>query len=207
MGTDDVQPTKVASKKSAIVMGGFATLAVGVLIGMIAMKYAGHVPTAAAATKGPSTASPIAATTDTNSTGSAAWNPFQDLWDTQLRMDQMFDQMTTRFRGEPRFSLFQDSPGYSLSLHVQDLKDHFEVRAFLPNAKASDVNVNLVGKQTLKVEVSNKTTEAPAQKSGNGTITEWGQYSQTIQLPSPVKSEQMKIDNQNHELLITLPKA
>ena len=55
-------------------------------------------------------------------------------------------------------SFFADSPGYSLSLHVQDLKDHYEVRAYLPDAKSSDVNVSLLDKQTLKVEVGNKST-------------------------------------------------
>ena len=125
----------------------------------------------------------------------------------QLHVDQMFDRMTTQFRLEPRLSLFSDNPGYSLSLRVQDLKDHYEVRAYLPNAKASDVNVRLLDKQTLKVEVSNKSSETSKQKNANGTITEWGQYAQIIQLPAPVKSEQMKIDQPHHELLITLPKA
>ena len=38
-------------------------------------------------------------------------------------------------------------------------------------------------------------------------MTEWGQYEQTIQLPVPVKTGQMKIERKDHELLITLPKA
>jgi HSP20 family molecular chaperone IbpA len=88
-------------------------------------------------------------------------------------------------------------------MHVQDLKDHYEVRAYLPDAKASDVKVSLIDKQTLKVEVTNTETANPK----NATVTEWGQYAEIIQLPSPVKNEQMKVDNQSHQLLITLPKA
>jgi HSP20 family molecular chaperone IbpA len=135
------------------------------------------------------------------------WNPFQELRNIQLQMDQMVNQMTTQFRMEPRLSVFTDTPGYSLSLHVRDLKDHYEVRAFLPDAKSSDVNVSLLDKQTLKVEVSNKSTETSNQKNANRSITEWGQYAQIIPLPAPVKGEQMKLDRPNHELLITLPKA
>lgn len=55
--------------------------------------------------------------------------------------------------------------------------------------------------------ITNKSTE-PAKQNGAGTqVTQWGEYAQTIQLPAAVKTEQMKIDHQKHELLITLPKA
>jgi HSP20 family molecular chaperone IbpA len=115
--------------------------------------------------------------------------------------------MSAQFRTEPRLNFFKENPGYSFSLNVQDLKDRFEVRAFLPNAKASDVNVSLQNNQTLKVEVSNKNTETSNQTNNVASVTEWGQYEQTIQLPAPVKADQLKIDRQGHELLITLPKA
>ena len=207
MDTENAKTTKFVSRKSTLIVAGVVTLAAGVLIGIGAMKYGGGISTAEAATSVPSNRSPIATTSGSNAAKSAAWNPFQEIDDMQLHMDRMFDQMTARFQGQPQLSLFQQNPGYSLSLRVRDMKDHFEVRAFLPNAKASDVKVSLVGKQTLKVAVSNETTKAADQKNVKGTITEWGQYAQTIELPSPVKTEQMKIDNQNHELLITLPKA
>ena len=125
----------------------------------------------------------------------------------QLRVDQLFNRMTDQFRLEPSLSLFKEQPGYSLSLRVQDLKDRYEVHAYLPNAKASDVSASLLDKQTLKVEVDNKTTKASNQKGGNEQVTQWGQYAQIIQLPSPVKSEAMKIDQANHEMIVTLPKA
>ena len=125
----------------------------------------------------------------------------------QFSMDRLFDHMTDQFRLEPRLSWFKDNPGYSLSLRVQDLKDHYEVRAYLPNAKASDVSASLLDKQTLKVEVANKTSETAKTKAANEQITQWGQYAQIIQLPAPVKSEQMKIDQAKHELIVTLPKA
>ena len=125
----------------------------------------------------------------------------------QLRMDRMFNRMTDQFRLEPSLSLFKEQPGYSLSLRVQDLKDRYEVRAYLPNAKASDVSASLLDKQTLKVEVDHKTTEVTKAKGENGQVTQWGEYAQIIQLPAPVKSEAMKIDQANHELIVTLPKA
>jgi len=165
------------------------------------------IPIAAAATKSTKNLPPTAVAPGKPSAGAAGWNPFQELRNMQLQMDQMVNSMTTEFRTEPRLSFFTDTPGYSLSLRVRDLKDYYEVRAFLPDAKSSDVNVSLLDKQTLKVEVSNKSTETSKQKSANGNVTKWGQYAQIISLPAPVKGEQMKIDRPNHELFITLPKA
>ncbi len=204
MSDDTVQTTKNTNKKSTTGIVGVTTLVVGVLIGLAAMKYTGGKSSAMAATP---TAKPAAVSPRLHKADSAVWNPFQQIRDMQLRMDQMFDQMSNQFHAEPKLSLFSDSPGYSLSLHVQDLKDHFQVRAYLPDAKASDVKVSLLNKKTLKVDVSNKSSEVSTRKNATADVTEWGQYSQIIQLPAAVKSEQMKVDNQNHELLITLPKA
>ncbi len=202
MSTDNAQANKTANKKSAIV--GITTLVAGVLIGLTAMKYVAGKSTAMAATKSPKAS---AADPGPKHEGPVEWNPFQEIRNMQLHMDQMFDAMTAQFRMEPRLDFFSENPGYSLSLHVQDLKDRFEVRAYLPDAKASDVNVSLPNSQTLKVEVSNENTETTGPKNAGTQVTEWGQYSQTIQLPKAVKTEKMKIAHQNHELLITLPKA
>ena len=207
MDTDASKTTATATKKSTLAIGAAAILAIGVLLGLAVTRYTAGIPVAAAATKSQKNLSPTAAAPGHPSAAVVEWNPFQELRDMQLQMDQMVNQITTRFRQEPRLSFFADSPGYSLSLHVQDLKDHYEVHAYLPDAKSSDVNVSLLDKQTLKVEVGNKSTATSKQKNANESVTQWGQYAQIIQLPAPVKSEQMKIDRPNHELLITLPKA
>ena len=125
----------------------------------------------------------------------------------QDRMDEMFNRMSEQFRMEPGFHGFHQSPGYSLSLDVRDLKDHFEVQAFLPDTKLSDVKVSLENDQTLKVEVSNREKETSGQTNAATRVAEWGQYEQVVQLPSPVKAGGMKVMRKDHELLITLPKA
>jgi HSP20 family molecular chaperone IbpA len=192
-----------------LAIGSVALLALGVLVGIVATKYVAGIPVARAATNtttkvAPPSMVPPAAQNDVTA---MPWNPFQDLRDMQLRVDRMFDDMTSQFRMQPSLSLFANSPAYSLSLHVQDLKDHYEVRAYLPDAKASDVKVTLLDKQTLKVEVANDATEAVTRKGANEQVNQWGQYAQIIRLPKPVKSEQMRIDQPTHEVIVTLPKA
>ena len=193
-------------RKPTIAIAGVAVLALGILLGIGATKYVAGIPFAAAATKTHKLLSSSAAAPAQASPSPTQWNPFQEIRDMQLQMDRMFDQMNSDFRLQPRLGTFVDSPGYSLSLRLRDMKDHYEVRAYLPNAKASDVKVSLLDKQTLKVEVSNSSQTANA-KGASTNVSEWGQYAQLITLPSPVKSEQMTIDQPKHELLVTLPKA
>jgi HSP20 family molecular chaperone IbpA len=200
---------KVDLRRSTVILAGVAILAGGILVGIHATKYVAGIPPANAATQHPAkvaVAPAVSARPLANET--REWNPFQDIRDMQLQMDRMFDQMTTRFRLSPSLSRFVDRPGYSLSLNLRDMKDHYEVRASLPGGKAPDVKVSLLDKQTLKVDVSNSSTQASGAKGDTDvTVSEWGQYSQIIHLPSPVKSERMAIDQPNHGLVVTLPKV
>jgi len=198
-----------AKTRSRLILGGAAVLVAGMFLGFLATRYgAGEATAAAAAATKAAKAWPAAkASAQTHADNATAWNPFQEIRDMQLQMDQMFNQMTTQFRTEPSLNVFADSPGYSLTLRVRDMKDHYEVRAYLPNAEASNVKTSLLDKQTLKVEVSNQTSEVAKQKGAKETVSEWGQYAQIIHLPGPVKNEDVRIDQANHQLTITLPKA
>lgn len=158
------------------------------------------------ASKTANTASePLTVATSGQSSASQTWDPFQQICTMQMEMDKMFSQMSAQFRSEPRFSNLAENPAFSLSLNVEDLKDRIVVHAFLPDAKASDVNVKL-DKQTLKVDVGSQQAQTSEQKNEATRVAEWGQYEQVIQLPSPVKASQMKVDRKDHELIITLPK-
>ena len=134
-----------------------------------------------------------------------SWDPFREMRSLQAEMDEMFRRSISRFRQSPRMNIFADDAGYSLSLDVRELKDRYEVRAFLPDAKAADTKVNLQGNR-LKVEVMHQQT-AKGNKNEPDTVTEWGCYTQTVDLAGNLKSEQMKVERKDHELLITIPKA
>jgi len=125
----------------------------------------------------------------------------------QARMDKMLDQMSAQFRSGPQFAGFPESSAYSLSLNVQDLKNRYVVRAFLPETKVSDVNVTLKNDRTLQVSANNRQSQMSERNNEATSVSESGEYEQLIQLPSPVKPNEMKIVRNEHELLITLPKA
>jgi HSP20 family molecular chaperone IbpA len=190
------------SNKRMIITGLVALIVGGIVgAGVVELKASGSSKTVKA------TGDQVSASNGVNLGVTAdAWDPFQQIRAMQMQMDKMFGEMSDQFHTEPQFSGLSDNPGYSLSLNVEELKDRYVVHALLPDTKVSDVNVKLEN-QTLKVEVSNKQSQSTNKKTESTSMTEWGQYEQMIQLPGPVKSDQMKIERKDHELLITLPKA
>ena len=139
--------------------------------------------------------------------GANSWDPFQEIQRMQSQMDQSFNQMFEQFRMQPQFDFLQANPNYSTSINVENLKDRYVVHAFLPDAKTSDVHVTLNNGQTLTVEVNSRQGEKSNQTNALSQVSEWGQYEQTVQLPTPVKQNQMTVKHDGHDLLITIPKA
>ncbi len=107
----------------------------------------------------------------------------------------------------PGATVFRPDAGYSSSFDLHDRKDHFELRAYLPDAKASDVNVRIDNDQTLHVGVTQRKQQTKSTSGGSASLTELGHYEQVVTLPEPVKSSEMKIDRHGHEIVITIPKA
>ena len=134
------------------------------------------------------------------------WDPFQEIQRMQAQMDQSFNDMFEQFRMQPQF-IQPLNPNYSSSINVEDLKDRYVVRAYLPDAKASDVHVTLNDGRTLKVEVNSRQSEKSSQTNSVSQVSEWGQYEQTVQLPTPVNPNQMTVKHDGHDLIITIPKT
>jgi len=194
------------NRTTTTVIIGLGTLGAGVLLGAAAVGT-GALPNIMPKAQPAADQTPPTASSNPKTAGTEAWNPFQEMRDMQAQIDQSFDKVVGRIRSDPQFSGYQDYPGYSLSLDVRDLKDRYEVQADLPDAKASDVHVSLKNGQTLNVEVSSKETQNIDQKNATTSMMELGQYDQTIQLPTPVKADQMKVHREGHELIVTIPKA
>ncbi len=195
---------------------GMVTLLLGVLIGVAADKVAGRspvpVPASGGHTTNVATVSPNLITTNLLlpdpffADPFDNWDPFREMRNMQAQMDEMFQRSIARFHMDPQMDLFKDDAGYSSSLDVRELKDRYEVRAFLPDAKDSDTKVNLQGNR-LDVEVTHKQTEQQQNTNSLASTTEWGRYTQTVELAGKLNSEQMKVERKDHELLITIPKG
>ena len=84
----------------------------------------------------------------------------------QEEIDRAIRRATEQFRTGPSASVFRPDTGYSSSFDLRDRKDHFEVRAYLPDAEASDVSVKIDDEKTLHVSIGHRNQET---KKNNGS--------------------------------------
>jgi HSP20 family molecular chaperone IbpA len=114
---------------------------------------------------------------------------------------------TDQFEFGSGATIFRPDAGYSSSFDLRDRKDHYELRAYLLDVKASDVNVRIDNDRTLHVSVKQRKHEKSDTTNGSASFSELGEYEQVVTLPEPVKSSEMKIDRRGHEMVITIPKS
>ena len=192
---------------------GLITLILGILLGVAAEKYAGRRSVSTRSTQAAYAAKSSVGKTvpglpadplDNNAFDS--WDPFREMRDLRADMDEMFRRSIARFRVNPQVNFFNDDSGYSLSLDLRELKDRYEVRAHLPDAKTSETNVKLEGNR-LEVEVTHRQTGNQPGRNATAAVAEYGRYTQAVELAGALKSDQMKVEHNNDELLITVPKA
>jgi HSP20 family molecular chaperone IbpA len=135
------------------------------------------------------------------------WDPFREIEQMQEEINRTIRRATERFQLGPSATLFGPDAGYSSSFGLRDRKDHFELRAYLPDVEASDVSVKVDDDRVLHLSVGQKKQETKKENGGESRVTELGHYEQVVTLPEPVKGSEMKIDREGHELIVTIPKA
>ena len=200
---------KATFRKPAVL--GLVMLLVGLSLGVAGEKYLGRGavgdPTQPGNARSAAGATPPFPAPDTLFPGADdPWDPFREMRDLQAEMDKMLQQSLARFQASPLMDPFKNDSGYSLSLDVRELEDRYEVRAYLPDAKASDANVKLEGNR-LEVAVTHHPMAGQPNAHSPVETEAWGQYTQEVELAGKLNAGQMKVDHQNHELRITIPKA
>ena len=205
---------KAGKVSTPVIVVGVMMLVLGVVIGAGAGKLVGRGPLLASGNP------PAKGATGPSSGGNAQrqapdpffsdpndpWDPFREMRSLQAEMSEMFRQSIARFHTSPLMEPFKDAAGYSLSLDVRELKDCYEVKAFLPDAKASEANVKLEGNR-LEVTVTNRQPGDGGSPNAPSMGTEWGRYTQVVELAGNLRGEKMKVEQKDHELVITIPKA
>jgi HSP20 family molecular chaperone IbpA len=196
-------------KKTTLV--GIATLVVGLALGVgigvwgIGTTRANSAPTK---TSEQTTSKPLAKSEPRESgVFRDDWDPFREMQQMHEEIDRTIRRATERFQLGPSASFFRPDAGYSSSFDLRDKKDHFELRAYLPDVEASDVSVKIDDDHVLHVSVGQKKQETKKENGAEAHVTQLGHYEQVVTLPEPVKGSEMKIDRNGHELIITIPKA
>jgi|GEM_PF-2655341 len=135
-----------------------------------------------------------------------------DTWEQDMltRMEKMQKDMDRAFEGASK-DLHLNSPGlfdkpeFGSSIDLQDEKDHYLVRAYLPGRDTKDVDVKIEG-QTLKISAKAETKNRSESKAGVEESFNLSSYAQVLTLPGPVNGNQMKIDRKEGLLVINIPK-
>ena len=197
---DTVKRTMTAVRIATAILG----LAVGLGIGAWAIKTS-HASDASASTS--NTPANSQNHNSNSATRTEQWDPFQEMERMQEEIDRAIRNATEQFRLGPSATTFRPDAGYSSQFNLRDRKDHFELRAYLPDAEASDVNVKIDNDTTLRISVVHKRHEMKKENALEASVTELGQYEQIITLPEAVRSPEMKIERKGHEVIITIPKA
>lgn len=135
------------------------------------------------------------------------FDPFPEMQRMQEEIDRAIRRATEQFRFGSNAAWLSTDAGYSSSFDLRDRNDHFELRAYLPDAQAADVKVTTEGDRTVRVRVSHRAQQKNEQNGSDVTWSELGQSEQVVTLPEPVRVNEMKMDRKDHEVVITIPKA
>jgi HSP20 family molecular chaperone IbpA len=135
------------------------------------------------------------------------WDPWAamhaDMMRMQARMDRMFGDASQGFPGMPRGAF---KTGGRLTVAEQD--GNYVVKADIPGAKDSDIDVNLDGRL---LSISSQTQGQEKQTADNGQVVRQESYSNAYQraftLPGPVSASGMHSQYQDGVLTVTIPKA
>jgi HSP20 family molecular chaperone IbpA len=88
------------------------------------------------------------------------------------------------------------------TVRIQDKPDAYVVHARMPSDEMKNVHVSVDNDRLLKLSA-----EASSSSNGQGSQSmQRSEFTQMLTLPGPVRSKDMKIDQKNGELQITLPK-
>lgn len=132
------------------------------------------------------------------------WSWMQaDMMRMQAQMDHMFE---SAFNGTPNMSHGIWNNGSQVSL--SDDGDNYVVKAEIPGADKSDINVNLDDRLlNLSAKVQGSRNESSGDSSGfHREETYSSSFQQAMTLPGPVDASRMKSDFKDGVLTITIPK-
>jgi HSP20 family protein len=136
---------------------------------------------------------------------SGNWDPMAQMDRMQQEIDQSIHRAMQQFRSVQLPDL--SGPGFASTMDVRDKGDHFEVRADLPNVDKKDVKVTTEGDRQVRVNVTQHEEQDKNANGGQSSFREFGTYNQLVTLPEAADMKDMKVDNHNGELVITIPKA
>jgi len=122
-------------------------------------------------------------------------------------IDRAIHTVTNQLEPETHATVSRRDPDYPSSFELRDRKDHYELRAHLPDAKTWDVNVRTENNRTVHVSVTRRKQKTNREGDSSARFAGLAEYEQLMTTPEPVKANEAKIDRHDQEIVITIPKT
>lgn len=133
-----------------------------------------------------------------------SWDPNGQLSQMQQQIDKLMGQMST---ANSMFDQQRFGPATAtLNISMKDEADMYKVVVDVPKGEKVEINTNLSGnKLTIDGEVK-QTNERQSNNAREQSLSV-SQFSQTMQFPEPVKDSGVKIQRNDNQIVITVPKV
>jgi HSP20 family protein len=128
------------------------------------------------------------------------WDPLRELFSLRNEIDRMFD----RFFAPIEFGT--EELVWTPSIDMYETDKELVVKAELPGLTSKDVDITLTD-DTLTIKGEKKEAEEVKSENYYRKETRYGAFHRVIQLPTPVKKEDVKATFKDGVLEIRLPKA
>ena len=135
---------------------------------------------------------------------SRSWDPSEQFKQMQQQMDNLMNQMSTASSMFDQQELGMASATPKIS--TQDEADKYQVVVDVPRGQKVEINTNVSGNK-LTIEGKVKQTNASQSNNTHEQSLSISQFSQTMQFPEPVKDSGVKIQRNDNQIIITVPKV
>ena len=135
---------------------------------------------------------------------SSGWDPNGQFKQMQQQMDKLMNQMSTASSlfDQQEFGMATATPKISM----QEEADKYKVVVEVPKGQKVEINTDVSGNK-LTIEGKVKQTNADQSNSAHEQSLSVSQFSQTMQFPEPVKDSDVKIQHNDNQIVITVPKV
>ena len=127
------------------------------------------------------------------------WDPFREMWTFRNLVDRMFDNELNRLT---------EGTGneWGLALDVSEVDEGFVVKASLPGLKPEDLNITF-DNNVLTIQGAVRDEQETKDQRYHLRERRFGTFQRSIQLPAPIKADEIDAKYENGVLTLNLPKA
>ena len=130
------------------------------------------------------------------------WRPFQEMEIISRQIDRMFDEMLDFNRSITKYKTSNWTP----PIELKDTREDLILRSELPGLNADNLEVQ-VAKQAVLISGEIADESNNEENGYYRSELHYGRFRRMINLPVPVKNEQVKAEFRNGILKLVLPKT